>query len=189
MSDIPPSLAPSGAHQAPARHRRPPLLVVHPVPPLRGGRPRDGQVLLQSRLPLPARPPRPRRQRLRVRRHDPLRRLVLASRARRRRRPQWLGDAAEADGVPGPGAAGVRGADGEWTAETAATPARSGGDGGIIGSGSRGGGNVPSGRFGGGGGDGARDQGGFAGGAGGEEELQDPWALPQSKKGGSSRWS
>ncbi|KAK8034052.1 hypothetical protein PG993_009047 [Apiospora rasikravindrae] len=95
-------------------------------------------------------------------------------------------------GYPVAAPRGVRGADGEWTTETAAststatTTGRSSGDGIGIGSGS---GSVPTRRFGGGSRDGARDQGGYAGGAGDEEELQDPWALPQSKKGGSSRWS
>lgn len=89
-------------------------------------------------------------------------------------------------GYPVDAPRGVRGADGEWTAETAASTAGSG----AVGRGGSGRGSVPTGRFG-GGSDGTRSQeGGYAGaGAGSEEELQDPWALPQSKNGGSSRWS
>lgn len=94
-------------------------------------------------------------------------------------------------GYPVDAPRGVRGADGEWMAETAAT-ATTGAPAGRSGAVGRGSGNVPTGRFG-GGSDGTRSQGGgYAGGdggTGGEEELQDPWALPQSKNGGSSRWN
>ncbi|KAK7936111.1 hypothetical protein PG985_001606 [Apiospora marii] len=96
-------------------------------------------------------------------------------------------------GYPVDAPRGVRGADGEWTAETTTAATTAGARSGAVGRGSSGSGNVPTGRFG-GGSDGTRSQGGGyagggAGGAGGEEELQDPWALPQSKNGGSSRWS
>ncbi|KAK8058016.1 hypothetical protein PG994_008464 [Apiospora phragmitis] len=94
-------------------------------------------------------------------------------------------------GYPVAAPRGVRGADGEWTAETTteAAAGSSAGDVGVVGSG-----DVTTGSRFGGGSDGTRNQAGYAGGsgaggAGGEEELQDPWALPQSKKGGSSRWS
>ncbi|KAK8032655.1 hypothetical protein PG990_002389 [Apiospora arundinis] len=89
-------------------------------------------------------------------------------------------------GYPVPAPRGVRGEDGEWTAETTTetteTAASSGSGNGTAGR---------LGRGGGGGSEGTRSQGGYPGasGTGGEEELQDPWALPQSKKGGSSRWS
>ncbi|KAK7968061.1 uncharacterized protein PG986_002338 [Apiospora aurea] len=185
MSDIPPP-SPPGAHQAPARHRRPPL---------------QSPLCVAAGLATA-------RYFFRVDFRSLRGRRVFAGSAfayavmtpfdvwywRRARdavadRNGWE-MRQKRTGYPVPAPRGVRGADGEWTAETAAaTPARSGGDDGIMGIGSRGGGSVPAGRFGGGGSDGAREQGGFAGGAGGEEELQDPWALPQSKKGGSSRWS
>ncbi|KAK7963425.1 hypothetical protein PG996_008884 [Apiospora saccharicola] len=94
-------------------------------------------------------------------------------------------------GYPVDAPRGVRGADGEWTAETTTATATTGAA--TSGAIDHDRGNVPTGRFG-GGSDGTRSQGGgYAGGGGsgtgGEEELQDPWALPQSKDGGSSRWS
>ncbi|KAK8004579.1 amidophosphoribosyltransferase [Apiospora arundinis] len=161
--------------------------MVRAEPPVHRGRAGDGQVLLQDQLtPNDAGPPRARGQRLRLRRHDALRRLVLAARARRRRRPRRLGDAPEAHGDSRARAPRGEGEDGEWTAETTMETTET-----AANSGS---GNVTAGRLGRGGrrgSEGTRSQGGYSGasGSGGEEELQDPWALPQSKKGGSSRWS
>ncbi|KAK8099864.1 hypothetical protein PG999_010238 [Apiospora kogelbergensis] len=83
-------------------------------------------------------------------------------------------------GRPVPAPVGVRGADGTWRAGEPAEEETGMG----LAAGTRGAGGE-AGRV----GDGARYAGGGDGAGGGEEELQDPWALPQSKKGGSSRWS